>query len=150
VQIHGAPGFLLWLYHHQSAYRRCFTGVAGRWVSHVLIFGGSPGQLSETFHAVLRHVYETFVAGCLRNLARYREWFPVWADAIDGRVAQLPAHADAGQRIFGFLDGTVRRWVPSPVTFNSFSGCALRSNPWRNNADKHGTCAAQDGAAGCR
>ena len=86
--------------------RFCLPRSAGRWVTHLLIFGGSPGLLSETFYVVLQHVYGTFYEPCLRDLGRYSEFFEEWAAAVDAMVAPLPEHRG---RVFGFIDGTVRR-----------------------------------------
>ena len=98
----------------------------GRWVTHLRIFGGSPGLLSETFQVVLHHVHDTFVPSCLTNIQRYSPWFSAWADVIEEFIDPLDEH---GGRIFGFIDGTVRRCRHTLPSLHIRTGLGFRLHP---------------------
>jgi hypothetical protein len=86
--------------------------VLGRWFSHMQVFGGSAGLLSETFYQVLRHVDSTFCDQCLSTPERYAPFFPEWAEAVARAAALDPALYPQNYRdgcgVIGFVDGTVR------------------------------------------
>ncbi|KAK3285353.1 hypothetical protein CYMTET_7038 [Cymbomonas tetramitiformis] len=95
----------------------------GRWVTHMFVFGGSPGFLSESMYFILNHIYDTFSNALLDNLDRYAPLFESWAAIIRAKGGTLLNCAV-------FIDGTIRGMCKPARAFNTAMNGPRTSVEW--------------------